>query len=64
MTSWSDEAPTLWLFAAPAAALLWAAIRTHYRVARGRESGRLRRPRDAEIAAAAAALAATFGFVY
>jgi hypothetical protein len=51
----------LGLFAVPAAALLGAAVRVHYRVARGAESGRLRL-NDAEIAAGVAALAAAFGF--
>jgi hypothetical protein len=43
---------------------LWAVARTQYRIARGKESGRLRRLDKREIAAGAAALAAAFGFVY
>jgi hypothetical protein len=62
MTSWSDTL-LLGLFAVAAAALLGAAVRLHYRVARGKESGRLRLG-NAEIAAGVAALAAAFGFAY
>jgi hypothetical protein len=60
----SDTSLVLGLFAVPTAALLWAAARTQYRVARGQESGHLKRPNSNEVAAGAAALAASFGFFY
>jgi hypothetical protein len=63
MTSLSDTPLLLLLFAAPAAALLWALVRMHYRISRGKESGQLRRLDKAEIAAGVAALAASLGFV-
>ena len=64
MSSSSDTALVLCLFAAPAVALLWAALRTHYRISRGSTSAQLTKPNRAEIAAAAASLAAAFGFLY
>jgi hypothetical protein len=60
----SDQTIILWLFAAPIAALLCIAVRTQYRVLRGRESGRLRKPNEAEAAAGVAALAAAFGVLF
>lgn len=57
----SDQTIILWLFAVPIAGVLCLALRTQYRVLRGRESGRLRRPNQAEAAAGVAALAAAFG---
>jgi hypothetical protein len=60
----SDQTIILWLFALPIAALLCIAVRTQYRVLRGRESGRLRQPNEAEAAAGVAALAAAFGFLF
>jgi C4-dicarboxylate-specific signal transduction histidine kinase len=60
----SDQIIILWLFAVPIAALLCVAVRTQYRIARGRESGQLRRPNAAEAAASAAALAAAFGVLF
>ena len=60
----SDTAVVLGLFAGPTVVLLWAVARTQYRIARGTESGQLRRLDNREIAAGAAALAAAFGFVY
>jgi hypothetical protein len=60
----SETSLILWLFAVPMAALLGAAIRTQYRISRGRESGTLRKLGEAEIAAGAAALAAAFGVLF
>jgi hypothetical protein len=60
----SDQTIILCLFAVPIAALLGAVARTQYRILRGRESGRLRKPDRAEAAAGAAALAAAFGFLF
>jgi hypothetical protein len=60
----SDQTIILWLFAVPIAALLCVAVRTQYRIARGRASGQLRRPNAAEAAAGAAALAAAFGVLF
>jgi hypothetical protein len=60
----SDQIIMLWLFAVPIAALLWVAARTQYRISRGRESGRLRKPDSAEAGAGAAALAAAFGVLF
>jgi hypothetical protein len=60
----SDQIIILWLFAVPIAALLCVAARTQYRILRGRESGRLRKPDSAETAAGVAALAATFGVLF
>jgi hypothetical protein len=54
----------LWLFAVPAGALLWAIVRTLYRISRGRESGQLRKLEKDEIAAGTAALAALSGSLY
>jgi hypothetical protein len=60
----SDQMMILWLFLVPIAALLCVAVRTQYRVFRGRESGRLRKPNEAEAAAGVAALAAAFGVLF
>jgi hypothetical protein len=60
----SDQTFIIGLFAAPVAALLCIAVRTQYRVLRGRESGRLRKPNEAEAAAGAAALAGAFGVLF
>jgi hypothetical protein len=51
------------LHAVAATALVWALVRAPRRPARARESGRTRRLSRAEIAAGAAAMAATIGFV-
>jgi hypothetical protein len=51
------------LHAVAAAALVWALVRARHQPARASESGRPRRLSRAEIAAGAAALAATLGFV-
>jgi hypothetical protein len=47
----SDQTIILWLFTVPIAALLCIAVRTQYRILRGRESGRLHQPNKAEAAA-------------
>jgi hypothetical protein len=60
----SDTSLVLGLFAVPTMVLLWAVARTQYRIARGKESGQLKRPNSDEIAAGAAALATAFGFLY
>ena len=60
----SDQTIILWLFLVPIAALLCVAVRTQYRVFRRRESGRLRKPNEAEAAAGVAALAAAFGVLF
>jgi hypothetical protein len=60
----SDQTIILWLFAVPIAALLCVAVRTQYRILRGRESGRLRKPNEAEAAAGVAALAGAFGVLF
>jgi hypothetical protein len=60
----SDQTIIVWLFVMPIAALLCIAVRTQYRVLRGRESGRLRKLSDAEAAAGVAALAAAFGVLF
>jgi hypothetical protein len=60
----SDQTIILWLFAVPIAALLCVAVRTRYRILRGRESGRLRKLNDAEAAAGVAALAGAFGVLF
>jgi len=60
----SDQMIILWLFLVPIAALLCVAVRTHYRILRGRESGRLRKLSNAEAAAGVAALAAAFGVLF
>jgi hypothetical protein len=60
----SDTSLVLGLFAVPTAALLWAAARTQFRITRGQESGQLKRPNSNEVAAGAAALAASFGFLF
>jgi hypothetical protein len=57
----SDRMIILWLFLVPIAALICVAVRTQYRILRGRESGRLRKLSNAEAAAGVAALAAAFG---
>jgi hypothetical protein len=60
----SDQIVILWLFAVPIAALLCVAVRSQYRILRGRESGRLRKPSEAEAAAGVAALAAALGVLF
>ena len=60
----SDQMIILWLFALPIAALLSVAVRTQYRIVRGRESGRLRQPNNADAAAGVAALAGAFGVLF
>ena len=60
----SDQTIILWLFAVPIAALLYVAVRTQYRILRGRESGRLRKLNEAEAAAGVAALAGAFGVLF
>ena len=60
----SDQTIILGLFAVPVAALLCIAVRTQYRILCGRESGRLRKPNEAEAAAGVAALAAAFGVLF
>jgi len=60
----SDQTIILWLFAVPIAALLCVAVRTQYRIARGCESGHLRKLNDAEAAAGVAALAGAFGVLF
>ena len=60
----SDQMIILWLFLVPIAALLCVAVRTQYRILRGRESGRLRKLSNAEAAAGVAALAAAFGVLF
>ena len=54
----------LWLFAVPIAALMCIAVRTQYRILRGRESGRLRKLNESEAAAGVAALAGAFGVLF
>jgi hypothetical protein len=60
----SDQMIILWLFLVPIAALLCVAVRTQYRILRGRESGRLRKLSNAEAAAGVAALAAALGVLF
>ena len=60
----SDQTVILSLFTLPIAALLCIAVRAQYRILRGRESGRLRKPNEAEAAAGVAALAAAFGVLF
>ena len=60
----SDQTFIIGVFAAPIAALLCIAMRAQYRILRGRESGRLRKPDSAEAAAGVAALAAAFGVLF
>jgi hypothetical protein len=60
----SDQMIILWLFLVPIAALICIAVRTQYRILRGRESGRLRKLSNAETAAGVAALAAAFGVLF
>jgi hypothetical protein len=60
----SDQMIILWLFLVPIATLLCVAVRTQYRILRGRESGRLRKLSNAETAAGVAALAAAFGVLF
>jgi hypothetical protein len=64
MASSSDTPLLLWLFALPAVVLLWAVVRTHHRIARGKESAQLRKLNKAEIAAGVAALVAAFSFLH
>ncbi|HEV2955084.1 MAG TPA: hypothetical protein VGX95_03115 [Xanthobacteraceae bacterium] len=60
----SDQTIIAWLFALPIAGLLCVAVRAQYRISRGRESGCLRRPSNAEAAAGVAAVAAAFGVLF
>jgi hypothetical protein len=60
----SDQMIILWLFLVPIAALICVAVRTQYRILRGRESGRLRKLNNAEAAAGVAGLAAAFGVLF
>jgi hypothetical protein len=60
----SDQTIILWLFLLPIAALLCIALRTQYRILRGRECGRLHKLNEAEAAAGIAALAAAFGVLF
>jgi len=60
----SDQTIIVALFTVAIAALLCVAVHTQYRIARGRESGQLRRPNPGETAAGAAALAAAFGVLF
>jgi hypothetical protein len=58
----SETSLVLWLFAVPAAALVFASIRTLRRIASGKESGSLKLS-EPEVAAGVAALAAAIGIV-